>query len=717
MRYKKHFITAITCVCILLFPWIGRSAGNTGEIIPAAKNGILDLSSHSLKDLGAIKLNGEWEFYWEQLLTPEDFTAENLPPKTGLINLPGPWKNYIVDEKELPGEGYATFRLIIHLKERENPGSNDPLSPDNRDWQQLAIHVKIISSAFTMYANGKTICSVGTVGKDYQAEVPYYLPHVITFPRQGNRVEIILTVSNFNHRVGGARHTTLFGRETDVNKSWRKKIASEHFLFGSIIIIALYHLGFFLIRRKNMTPLYFGSFCFLIALRLILTGERYFLHLFPWAGWEFMYKLEYLCNYIGLPVFTMFLYSLFPKEFYKPILRVILASGIILSLIVIFSRIGIYSYTIQIYQVILILTCLYGFYILIKALRHKRAGAGILLFGCSVLFCSILNDILYNNHIIHTIEVLSFGLFIFILSQAYLLSSIFSRAFYSVESLSKELSGLNIQLENKVKERTLELEKEKKIIEEQNKIFRREMIMARSIQQQIIEPKKPADYIYTLYKPMDLVGGDYYDFITFEDSRKIGIFLSDVSGHGVPAALITSMIKSFILQSGGNNSNPAKLLLYLNQLLLNQTGGNFVTAIYCIFDPTTRSITYSNAGHNPPYLVLKNQVTMLDKCKSIPLGIAENIDLFQLKKPYENYTEILPPNSKLVLYTDGLVEATNDSDKNNYFEFTIETVFKELQALSAEDFVTSLFKKLLLFTNTEDLDDDVCVICLDIQNR
>ena len=78
---------------------------------------------------------------------------------------------------------------------------------------------------------------------------------------------------------------------------------------------------------------------------------------------------------------------------------------------------------------------------------------------------------------------------------------------------------------------------------------------------------------------MEQVGGDFYDFYRFRDYRDLGIFLSDVSGHGVSAAFITSMVKTIILQSGYKRNNPAALLSYINKMLLGRTAGNFVTGI------------------------------------------------------------------------------------------------------------------------------------------
>ncbi len=173
-------------------------------------------------------------------------------------------------------------------------------------------------------------------------------------------------------------------------------------------------------------------------------------------------------------------------------------------------------------------------------------------------------------------------------------------------------------LEKTVHERTSELEIERNKLKTRNEIMENELALARRIQEQLIPVQQPADFIYSLYKPMDQVGGDFYDFIRFRDSELIGIFLSDVSGHGVPAAFITSMVKTIIMQAGESKGNPAELLLNINTILYNQTDGNFVTVFYGIYNPADNSLLYSNAGHNPPMIITDGAINYLKSAKSVP---------------------------------------------------------------------------------------------------
>ncbi len=260
-----------------------------------------------------------------------------------------------------------------------------------------------------------------------------------------------------------------------------------------------------------------------------------------------------------------------------------------------------------------------------------------------------------------------------------------------------------------------ELQVERNVLKNKMDIMNHELEMARLIQQKLIPEANPNEHIFSIYKPMEAVGGDLLDFIKFKDNQKIGVFLSDVSGHGVPAALITSMIKSSILESRRLSFNPALMLMHLNEVLGNQTEENFVTAFYGIYDLQNRSIVYSNAGHHPPSIVLNKKIVTLNKARSVPLAIMKNEDLISAGKLYTNSRAILPVSSKLILYTDGLVEARNIDQHDYDFGHLMNERLLRLRALNCKDFVETLYGELISFRGSESFDDDICLICVDIE--
>ena len=312
----------------------------------------------------------------------------------------------------------------------------------NEPREPLALKFLDMGTAFTVYLNGKELSSVGVSGKNRETTVPRYFPQVVDFQVETNEMEIIFQVSNFHLRRGGAWKIISLGTEKEIRKIRERRVGFDLFLFGSIFIIALYHLGLFTLRRKDRSPLYFGIFCFLIALRLLTTGERYIIHLVPNTGWELLAKLEYLSFYLSVPAFALFMGSLF-REFSRRFLNIIVLLGISLSFTVLLTPARIFSHTLIIAEIITLLTFVYGLYVLIVCTIRKRDGAFVFLFGFIILSLAVINDIMHVEMIIQTGHFVPFGLFVFILSQAFLLSLRFSKALTTVQMQRKELKETN----------------------------------------------------------------------------------------------------------------------------------------------------------------------------------------------------------------------------------------------------------------------------------
>jgi PAS domain S-box-containing protein len=319
--------------------------------------------------------------------------------------------------------------------------------------EPLALRIMEISVAYTLYINGKYAASLGIAGEKRETTVPRQLSQVVDFEPDTNRVEIILQVSNFHHRRGGGPWEVIeLGLEKEIREINQRWLSLELFLFGSIFIIALYHLGLFLFRKKDRSTLYFSIFCFLMALRVLTTGGRYLAHYFPQIGWELLIKFEFLSFYLAAPTFALFMYSLFPK-FSKRFLRLIEALAIVFAGIVVFTPARLYTYTVNPYEAITLAVIIYSLYVIIVSLAHKNIEALIFLVGFLILGITIINDMLHVDEIIQTGYFAPFGFFFFILSQAFLLSYRFSTAMTTVETQRKELRDTLESLKAEIVER------------------------------------------------------------------------------------------------------------------------------------------------------------------------------------------------------------------------------------------------------------------------
>ncbi len=181
-----------------------------------------------------------------------------------------------------------------------------------------------------------------------------------------------------------------------------------------------------------------------------------------------------------------------------------------------------------------------------------------------------------------------------------------------------------------------------------------ELETARRIQISIL-PKRLPDLtglrISARYEPMTAVAGDFYDFLQV-DERRVTILVADVSGHGVPAALIASMLKVAFAAQAHHARNPAEILAGLNLALSGLVAGQFVTAACAFIDLEAGTVTYAGAGH-PPTLLLRGASQQV-------VELAENglfLGPFRHAK-YANVSTSFTAGDDLLLYTDGIIEAT-----------------------------------------------------------
>lgn len=272
-----------------------------------------------------------------------------------------------------------------------------------------------------------------------------------------------------------------------------------------------------------------------------------------------------------------------------------------------------------------------------------------------------------------------------------------------------------VRYSNFIKSRRLDAERNR--LERYNNTIRKELDLARRIQEQLIPYCSPVQYVEALYLPMTKLGGDFYDFFHFRDSDQLGVFLSDVSGHGVPAALLTSMLKSGLNQAGERRAAPEQLLRFLNGLLMGQMGHNFITAFCGIYEPAHHVLTFSSAGHTFPFLIGKESISLLRPGHNgLPLGILGNQELEDLEKQYQSHSCTFSVGQRLVLYTDGLSDACFRYSHDSLEELVrLEDVLFDLRALPPKEFLNQLMVRLVRERGHDRFTDDVCVICLDVR--
>lgn len=220
----------------------------------------------------------------------------------------------------------------------------------------------------------------------------------------------------------------------------------------------------------------------------------------------------------------------------------------------------------------------------------------------------------------------------------------------------------------------------------------REVQEARAIQQALLpkaSPYVPGFAISGLSIAARAVGGDWYDFIPFPDGRW-GLVLADVSGKGTAAALLMSATRGMLRSLAEACCTPAEVLTKLNGLLVEDfPAGKFVTMVYAVLDPASRQVTFANAGHLLPLLVDDSGARFLDTEHGLPLGLSCGV--------YSETTVILSPGSRLVFYSDGISEASNQADEEYGLDRLAQHVTRpEASAISLLDDVRNFAEDVIL---------------------
>ncbi len=275
---------------------------------------------------------------------------------------------------------------------------------------------------------------------------------------------------------------------------------------------------------------------------------------------------------------------------------------------------------------------------------------------------------------------------------------------------SKKLIKLSDNLQKNLSLANLELEEKNNLLDARNKEIERDLALARQIQQNLIPrklPKIPGLEIEAFYKPMDLVGGDFYDFLLTKE-KGMGVLISDVSGHGLPAAFITSMLKIAFTMLHKDIHTPKEFLTNLNDYLYNKTANNYVTAAYNYFPPNTNTMVYTNAGHPSPLIYRRKEDKMIElNAKGSIIG------MLNIKKYEEHKIELLE-GDRILFYTDGLIEATNEKDEI-FGDRKLQEFIKNNIKIPLKKFVSNLYETVNIFKGEKNFEDDIAVIALDVK--
>lgn len=369
---------------------------------PRLNKGILDLSDWDFESKQVIQLDGQWEFYWNRLLGYKDF--ENQRPDL-YAGVPSTWNQYTIKGKSLPGEGYATYRL--HIKTSLPEGTI------------LGLRVYAFSSAYNLYVNEKLVASNGKVAAKASEEVGEYRPQAVFFSTPAGRFDIIVQISNFNYARGGFWYSIFMGNMQSILDMHSDIMGKEAFLLGALLIIALFNIAIFFLRRELRYTLYFGLSLIFMLINLDMVGQYILPHIIPGISLQAVVFMLYSSSCWMLFFFILFVHELFPSKFSSIVLKFYLFYSIGCLLIYTLTPTVFYTRSYIITNYLEIAGGICAIIIVAIGIKNGHKEGWLNIISMVIIVTAHIYDILYWTNVIESSfgEILYAALFLFMLLQ------------------------------------------------------------------------------------------------------------------------------------------------------------------------------------------------------------------------------------------------------------------------------------------------------------
>ncbi len=275
------------------------------------------------------------------------------------------------------------------------------------------------------------------------------------------------------------------------------------------------------------------------------------------------------------------------------------------------------------------------------------------------------------------------------------------------EPMGTIMSFVDITLRKKI---DYSLRETKDVLDKRNMKMEKDMQIAQTALGDIIVRELPhleslkVDYRYL---PMEKLGGDFFSFYPF-GSDTLGVFICDVSGHGIGSSLFVALLKSITDKlSMKFGESPAEFITQLNLELMGHMSSFYITGIYGLFTHSPKSdeilFSYANGAHPGPILVKKNGKIQLHSAKSTLIGINNNI-------VYNTNTILMDKGDRLFLYTDGIPETSNPMHEMIGFEDTLLELFKKSKQLTLGENLDNIISQVSLFRSGTKITDDMLIL-------
>jgi two-component system sensor histidine kinase ChiS len=631
----------------------------TRKKMPKVENGLVDLRNWNFQEDGSVDLEGEWEFYWKELLDSEQIIRRDNHQNLTYLKVPDSWNNAIIDNHKMEGRTYGTYRIKILM------------NPENL---KIGIRNIYVATAYKIFIDNNEIIQVGEVGTSIETSKPQMKLLLSEIPIK-SEISLIVQVSNFHHYKGGLRRGIKIGLFKELLNERNRLTSIDLLLSGSLFIMGFYHLFTYLLRRDDKSNIYFGLFCFLIFLRILFAGEVFITTLFEDISYFFLIRIEYSSVYLGVPVFIMYLYTCYKKYFPTFIVVTYLFVTFPFILLLFFGDIYYLTKSLVIFSYILVFTIVLSIMFLVYLITKKEYAAIYLLTSGVIFGLSIINDVLHNHNIINTTYTAPYGFFVIIFAQSMLISVRFTTALRESE-----------------RDRVYLASKEKDLIISKMEVEKLSRTKDDFLSNLSHEIKTPLSYVYAYSEMLKESNHDsnnkYYSNEIYQNAKKITEYINDL-------ILITEIESNIKLNKKEVNlKDMVDLIINNNHIVKSKKNieiyNNIGSKEFLIVDPILFEKALSNIIKNSIIYNKVNGKVIINKINKkgyITLSISDTgigIKRDYYSKIFDKFYRINPDyeyegvgiglyiSEKIIQFHNGSIDLVSSPEKGSEFNINIK---------------------------------------------
>ena len=394
---------------------LGASGCSDARDPPRAAAGVLDLSRWNPDRDGAMPLDGEWQLQWNTFADPS--LADGAPSgQAAVVAVPGPWNDVVVHGEPVGGKGHGTYRLRV----------------DCRVGDGLALSLPMQHSAMALWVNGRQIARQGAPGATEPLARPATRQQIAVLDGVACPLRIVAHVSNHELPRGGLMRGIVLGTQEQIHGLRERGLMRDLFALGCLTVMCLLPLLFFLSRRGDRSPLYFGLFSLSFALYVALGGERVLEPVLAPLGFSLYIKLVLLSLFLNTTLFTVFVRAQYPRVLAEKPVRWVASWGFGSALLMLALPASLFQVTVPLLQAGSVVVAVYLVVSLGRAALKGSVSAAVLLAGLLVLIAAITHDSLNIAHL-RTRGLAPWGMVVFTLAPGILLAQRFARALSAEE--------------------------------------------------------------------------------------------------------------------------------------------------------------------------------------------------------------------------------------------------------------------------------------------